>query len=283
MINFKNLKEPYFIAEIGINHNGDLQIAKKLIDAAFACNWDCVKFQKREPDICVPEHQKNQEKDTPWGKMTYLEYKKQIEFGKKEYDYIDKYCKEKLIDWTASVWDLPSLDFINQYDIPFIKIPSAKITEKELLLRACKTGKPILLSTGMSTLEEIDEAVEILRKNASEFAIMHCNSAYPAPHAELNLNCIKTLKDRYDCVVGYSGHEYDPEPSVYAAILGAKIIERHITLNHDMWGTDQRASLEITGIDILRRRILVTDKVLGDGKKIITKSEEPIRKKLRGF
>jgi N-acetylneuraminate synthase len=281
-IDFKNLKTPYFIAEIGINHNGDLQIAKRLIDAAFACQWDCVKFQKREPDIAVPEHQKNQPKDTPWGKMTYLEYKKRIEFGKKEYDYIDKYCKEKPIDWTASVWDLPSLEFINQYDVPFIKIPSAKLTEKKLIIKACQTRKPIILSTGMSTIEEIDEAVSILKKYASQYLLMHCNSVYPAPPNELNIRCIQTLRERYKCPVGYSGHEIDLEPTVYAVVLGAKVIERHITLDHKMWGTDQEASLEVLAMDMLKKRIKDIDSILGDGVKIVTEKEKEIRKKLRG-
>lgn len=281
-VDFKNLKTPYLIAEIGINHNGDLQIAKKLIDAAFACQWDCVKFQKRDPDLCVPEDQKNVLRETPWGKMTYLEYKKRIEFGEKEYDYIAKYCKEKPIDWTASVWDLPSLRFIAQYDIPFIKIPSAKITDKELLLEACKTGKPLIVSTGMSTLEEIDRAVEILEKYHANYVLMHCNSAYPTPKNELNLKCIKTLQKRYKCPIGYSGHEEDLEPTIYAAVLGARIIERHITLDHNMWGTDQASSLEVMGMDILRKRIRDIDSILGDGKKRVTDSEREIRKKLRG-
>ncbi len=283
IINFKNFKKrPYSIAEIGINHNGDLQIAKKLIDAAFACNWDCVKFQKKTPEICVPEHQKNVEKDTPWGKMTYFEYKKRMEFGKEEYDYIDKYCKEKPIDWTVSVWDIPSVEFISQYDVPFIKIPSAKLTDKELLLAACKTNKPILLSNGMSTIEEIDEAVEILKKNALQYALMHCNSEYPAPHSELNLKCIKTLQEKYNCPIGYSGHEQDLEPTVYAAVLGAEIIEKHITLDHKMWGTDQAASLEVLAIDILKKRVKDIDLILGDGVKKVTEAEKEIRKKLRG-
>lgn len=283
MMDFNNFKKPYLIAEIGINHNGDMQIAKKLIDAAFACGWDCVKFQKREPDICVPEHQKNVEKDTPWGKMTYLDYKKKIEFGKNEYDYIDRYCKEKSISWTASVWDIPSLEFIAKYDVPFIKIPSAKIMETDLLISACKTGKPIVLSTGMSTLEEIDQVVNILKEHASgRFLLMHCNSAYPAPQKELNINCIKTLQERYNCPVGYSGHEYDLEPSVFSVVLGAKAVERHITIEHTMWGTDQSASLEIQGMDILRRRIEAIPVLLGHGRKEITESEMPIRKKLRG-
>lgn len=283
MINFKDFKKPYLIAEIGINHNGDLQIAKRLIDAAFACGWDCVKFQKRTPDICVPELQKNVEKDTPWGKMTYLDYKKRMEFGKKEFDYIDKYCKEKPIDWTVSVWDMPSLEFISFYDVPFIKIPSAKITEKDLLVAAAKTGKPIIISTGMSTLEEIDQAVGILEEHASgRYLLMHCNAAYPAPYKELNINCIKTLQQRYKCPIGYSGHEYDLEPSVFSVILGAKVVERHITIDHEMWGTDQAASLEVTGMDILRNRIEAIPVILGSEKKEITESEMLIRKKLRG-
>ncbi|MDD5689332.1 MAG: N-acetylneuraminate synthase family protein [Caldisericia bacterium] len=281
-LNFKNLKTPYFIAEIGINHNGNLQIAKKLIDAAFACQWDCVKFQKREPDIAVPDHQKNKIKDTLWGKMTYLEYKKRLEFGKKEYDYIDKYCKEKPIDWTASVWDLTSLEFILNYDVPFIKIPSAKLTERKLLTEAAKSGKPLVVSTGMSTLREIDKAVEILQKYNSQYALLHCNSAYPSPYSNLNIKCIQTLEKRYKCPIGYSGHEYGLEPSVFAAILGAKIIERHITLDHTMWGTDQSSSLEVVGMDRLKRRIKDINVILGNGEKRVTEVEKEIRKKLRG-
>ncbi|MDO8663920.1 MAG: N-acetylneuraminate synthase family protein [Candidatus Wildermuthbacteria bacterium] len=281
-IDFNNLKEPYLVAEVGINHNGDLQIAKKLIDAAFSCNWNCVKFQKRTPEICVPENQKSVEKDTPWGKMTYLEYKKRIEFGKREYDYIDKYCKEKPIDWTASVWDIPSLEFIASYDVPFIKIPSAKLTDKELLVAAAKTGKPLMVSTGMSTIEEIDEASDILEKNKAQYVLMHCNSAYPTPVNELNLNCLKTLRERYKCPIGYSGHERDLEPTVYAAVLGARIFERHVTANHNMWGTDQLSSLEVTGMDMLRKRIKDVDSILGNGEKKVTEGEIPMRKKLRG-
>lgn len=282
-IDFNNLKAPYFIAEIGINHNGDLQIAKKLIDAAFACGWDCVKFQKREPDISVPEHQKTVEKDTPWGKMTYLEYKKRMEFGAKEYDYIDQYCKSKPIEWTASVWDVPSLEFIGGYDIPFIKIPSAKLTDNELLLKACRFNKPLIASTGMSTMEEIDEAVNVLQKHTCQYALLHCNSAYPAPHNELNLKCIYNLRQRYQCTIGYSGHEDDLEPTVLAVTLGAKIIERHITLNHKMWGTDHASSLEVMGMDILRKRVHDIEKILGDGIKKVTENELTVRKKLRGY
>jgi Sialic acid synthase len=280
--NFKNLKEPYLIAEIGINHNGDIQIAKKLIDAAFACSWDCVKFQKRDPDICVPEDQKNVIRDTPWGKMTYLKYRHKIEFGKKEYDYIDRYCREKPISWAASVWDIPSLEFISDYEIPFIKIPSAKLTEKKLIKEACLTKKTIILSTGMSTIEEIDETAAILEKYACQYVLMHCNSSYPTPIDEINLKCIQTLRNRYKCIVGYSAHEYGLEPTVFASLLGAVVIERHITLDHDMWGTDQSSSIEVMGMDMLKKRIRGVNTILGDGKKRITKSEMNIRKKLRG-
>jgi N-acetylneuraminate synthase len=274
----------YMVAEIGLNHNGDLQIAKKLIDAAFACNWQCVKFQKRTPEICVPEHQKNIPRDTPWGKMTYLEYRYRVEFGEKEYDYIDMYCREKPILWTASVWDLRSLDFLLQYDVPFIKIPSAELTEDTLLKKACLSGKPIVLSTGMSSIDEIDRAVEILEAHSNRnYILMHTNSNYPAPAEELNLLTIPFLKDRYHCVVGYSGHEYDLEPSVVAVALGAKMVERHITLDHTMWGSDQFASLEVHAMDMLHKRIKGVNVFLGDGLKRVTERELEVRKKLRGY
>jgi N-acetylneuraminate synthase len=276
--------EPVFmIAEIGLNHNGELGIAKKLIDAAFACNWHCVKFQKRTPEICVPEHQKSVIRETPWGKMTYLEYRHRVEFGEKEYSYIDNYCREKPIFWTTSVWDLPSLQFILRYDVPFIKIPSAKLVETDILRAAAKTGKPVVLSTGMSTIEEIDAAVSVLNEFAPDnYVLMHTNSTYPTPPAELNLLTLKFLKERYDCVVGYSGHEYDLEPSVIAVALGARIVERHVTLDHNMWGSDQFASLEVHAMDLLHKRIKQITVSLGDGVKRLTESEIQIRKKLRG-
>ena len=274
----------YLIAEIGLNHNGDLQIAKKLIDASFGTNWDCVKFQKRTPEICVPEHQKAVMRDTPWGRMTYLEYRYRVEFGKEQYDYIDKYCREKPIAWTASIWDLKSLEFLLQYDVPFIKIPSAKLTEHEFLVESAKSGKPVVLSTGMSTVAEIDAAVEILEKHAKgNYVLMHTNSSYPAPHEELNLRVIHFLKERYKCIVGYSGHEYDLEPTVIAASLGASLIERHVTLDHNMWGSDHFASLEIHAMDMLRKRLINMGAVLGDGVKRLTEKELEIRKKLRGY
>ena len=273
----------FMIAEIGINHNGRLDIAKKLIDAAFACNWHCVKFQKRSPDLCVPEDQKNILRDTPWGRITYLDYRYKVEFGHDEYSYIDRYCREKPVYWTASVWDIPSLEFVLAYDVPLIKIPSAKLTEHELLRLASQSGRPVILSTGMSTIEEVDDAVAILEKySQGEYALMHTNSAYPTPLEELNLNLINRLRERYRCVIGYSGHEYSLEPSVIAVSLGAKIIERHITLDHTMWGSDHAASLEVHAMDMLHKRIKEIRDVLGDGIKKITDTEAKSRKKLRG-
>ena len=280
-VNFEQLKEPYFIGEIGINHNGDIQIAKKLMDAVFACNWNCVKFQKRNPDICVPEKQKNIMRDTPWGKMTYLDYKYKVEFGKKEYNYIDTYCKEKPLDWTASVWDIDSLNFLLNYDVPFIKIPSAMLTNLDLLKEAAQTDKTLIVSTGMSTFVEIDTAVNLIMKCGAKPILMHTNSSYPTPPSELNLNLIPVLKDRYDCIIGYSGHEFDLEPTVIAVALGAKVIERHITLSHNLWGTDQKSSLEVHAMDLLKKRANDASMMLGSSIKEVTPSEIPIREKLR--
>ena len=282
MIDFNNLSEPYFIGEIGINHNGDIKICKKLIDAVNACNWDCAKFQKRNPDICVPEHQKNKPRETPWGTMTYLEYKYRMEFEKQEYDEINIYSKEKPLDWTASVWDLDSLNFLMNYDVPFIKIPSALITNKELVKQSALTGKQLLMSTGMSTLKEIDDAFNLICKHGKTPVVMHTNSSYPTPRNELNLSLIPYYKNRYNCTIGYSGHEPDLEPTVVAVSLGAKVIERHITISHNLWGTDQKSSLEVVGMDKLRKRCIDIGDILGSNIKTVTESELPIRKKLRG-
>ncbi|HPG29634.1 MAG TPA: N-acetylneuraminate synthase family protein [bacterium] len=281
-IDFKNLDKPYLIGEIGINHNGDMQIAKKLIDATFACGWDCVKFQKRTPDLCVPEAQKNILRDTPWGKISYIDYRKKIEFEKKEFNYIDSYCREKPINWSASVWDIPSLEFILDYEVPFLKIPSAHLTNNELIIESAKSGLTILLSTGMSSIEEIDGAVETLKKYAKNYVLMHTNSSYPTPIDELNLRVIETLKKRYECPIGYSGHEYGLEPTLFAVAFGAVVIERHITIDHEMWGTDQSASVEVMGMDMLAKRLRNANKIWGTAEKIITQSEMPIRQKLRG-
>ncbi len=274
----------FTIAEIGINHNGDINIAKRLIDAAYACNWDCVKFQKRTPGICVPKDQRDVPKDTPWGRISYLEYRKKVEFGDKEYSYIDGYCREKPIFWTASIWDIPSLAFLLKFDVPFVKIPSAKLTESDLVSEAARSGKPVILSVGMSGIEEIDKAISILEKYSNgNYALMYTNSTYPTPTQDLNLLTIKSLEKRYNCIVGYSGHEYDLEPTVAAAILGARIIERHVTLDHNMWGTDHSASLEVHAMNMLFKRLKDIDGMLGDGVKRITPKEFELRKKLRGY
>ena len=274
---------PYMIAEIGINHNGDIQIAKRLMDAAFACEWDCVKYQKRTPDIAVPEAQKSVQRDTPWGTMLYIDYKKRIEFEKKEYDEIDVYCKSKPLDWTASPWDIPSLDFLLEYDVPFIKIPSALNMDKEMIKRACESGKPVIISEGMSELDEMDTTVGWLEDYSNgDYIICHTNSSYPSPNNELNLRLINTMKKRYDCLVGYSGHESNLEPSVIAAVLGACVIERHVTLSHDMWGSDQKASLEVQAMSLLKKRIASSLETLGDGEKRLYDTELKKRKELRG-
>lgn len=274
--------KPYFIAEIGINHNGDIGNAKRLIDASYAIGWDCVKFQKRTPDIAVPEAQKNVMRSTPWGEMTYLEYKKRVEFSKTEYDYIDKYCKEKPISWTASPWDMPSLEFLLEYDIPFIKLASATNGNDEIIRAACKSGKPIIMSTGMCTQEELDKSVSILEDlSDGNYALLHTNSVYPAPVNSLNLRYIQTLKERYNCVVGYSGHEQNLEPTVAAVTLGASIVERHVTLSHEMWGTDQKASLEINAMYMLYHRCIDIGTMMGNGIKKLEEDELKVRKKLR--
>ena len=273
----------YIIAEIGINHNGDLDIAKKLIDIAKVAGCDAVKFQKRNPDICVPEHQKSVERDTPWGKMSYLEYKYKVEFGKKEYDIIDDYCKKRDISWSASPWDLDSLNFLNQYNIPFIKIPSALLTDIELITASAQTNKKLIISTGMSTMDEIDASVNAIKKANSncDLSILHCNSSYPAPNEDLNLQCIKTLKEKYKCTVGYSGHEFGLTTTIASVCLGAKIIERHITLDRTMWGTDQMCSVEPQGLIKLVRGVKELSQALGDGVKRVTAIEQKIKDKLR--
>lgn len=284
------MSKVHIIAEIGINHNGDLDIAKKLIRLAAVAGCDSVKFQKRNPDVCVPEHQKNVMRDTPWGTMTYLDYKYKVEFGKEEYDEIDRYCKENDIQWSASPWDLDSLEFLMQYDLPYIKLPSAHLTNTELLKACRETGKDIILSTGMSTVDEIDEAVKVFAwpPPQNKLTLLHCNSTYPAPIEELNLNCIQTLRERYSgddypqIDIGYSGHEFRLGTSVATVMMGATVIERHITLDRTMWGSDHMASVEPQGLIKLVRGIRELEAALGDGVIGVTEGEKPVRKKLRG-
>ena len=240
------------IAEIGINHNGDLDVAKKLIDISVIAGCDVVKFQKRNPDICVPDHQKNIKKQTPWGEMTYLEYKHKIEFGQEEYDEIDEYCRGK-IDWSASPWDMDSVEFLSQYDLPWVKIASATLTDYELVRECSSRFDKIILSTGMSTIEEIDGAVKAMggevgnyrsQLQRCEYAHLHCNSTYPAQVDDLNLSCIKTL-------------------------------------DKAMWGSDQMVSVEPHGLIKLVRGVRELERAIGDGEKIVTSGEIPFRDKLR--
>ncbi|NDA80612.1 MAG: hypothetical protein EBX92_05715, partial [Actinobacteria bacterium] len=269
----------YVIAEIGINHNGDINIAKKLIDVAVEAGCQAVKFQKRTPAICVPEEQKSQIRETPWGMMTYLEYKERTEFGQTEYEEIDRYCKTKGIDWFASPWDVPSLDFLLGFNPVCIKIASASLTDDELLIRLDKSGTPTILSTGMSTMGEIRHAVSLF-KNAP-LALAHATSTYPCPPKELNLRMMATLESEFDVPVGYSGHETGLATTLAAVAMGATFIERHITLDRSMWGTDHAASVEPGGLERLVRDIRVITESFGDGVKVVYESEIPIKKKLR--
>jgi N-acetylneuraminate synthase len=275
-------KQSFIIAEIGINHNGNLKNALKLIDAAKLAGCDAVKFQKRTPEICVPKDQWNIIRETPWGKMKYIDYKKRIEFGKKEFDIINKYCKKLSILWSASCWDVKSVDFIEKYNVKFHKIASACITDLDLLKKYKKTKKPIIISTGMSSEKEIANAVKILSQK--KLAILHCNSSYPAPNHQLNLRYIKKLKSRYKLsVIGYSGHEINLSATIAAVVLGAKIIERHITLDKSMWGTDQMSSIEPLGFARLIKDVRTVEKSLGVPKKIIFPEEIKMMEKLRKF
>ncbi|MFA5839257.1 MAG: N-acetylneuraminate synthase family protein [Candidatus Margulisiibacteriota bacterium] len=269
----------YFIAEIGINHNGEIDIAKKLIAVAADAGCNAVKFQKRNPELCVPLSQRDILRETPWGNMTYFDYRNKIEFGKKEYDEINKYCKEIGITWLVSVWDIDSVDFIAQYNTPCIKIPAAKLTDDVLLKHVRKQGKTVILSTGMSSLEQLDHAVEVLQKD--NLILLHCCSAYPARYEDLNLRLIPFLKNRYKVLVGYSGHETGLPSSVAARAMGACVIERHITLDRAMWGSDHAASLEPNGLNRLIRDIRLVETSMGNGVKKILACEEPIIKRLR--
>lgn len=270
----------FIVGEIGINHNGELENAKRLIDVAVFAGCDAVKFQKRNPKVCVPNHQKQKTRKTPWGEMFYIEYKKRIEFGYDEYTAIDSYAKEKDILWFASPWDKDSVDFLEEFDLPCYKIASAALTDHKLLRKIRKIGKPMILSTGMSTLEQIDEAIDVLG-GADDIIILHCNSSYPAKNSELNLKAIETLRQRYDCPIGYSGHETGLQTTYAAVALGADVVERHITLDRAMWGTDQAASVEPFGLLRLVRDIRVVEAALGDGKIRVYESEIPVMNKLR--
>lgn len=272
----------YIIGEIGINHNGDIDVAKKLMEVAKNAGADAVKFQKRTPELCVPEHQRGQMRDTPWGYITYLDYRYKVEFDEEAYTEIDRYAKEIGIDWFASSWDIPSLEFIERFNPPAHKLPSALLTDLELLRAYRATGKPLIVSTGMSTLNEIKAALEIIGEE--NLILCHTTSSYPCPPEELNLRMIQTLRDMTSlCPIGYSGHEVGLVPSAVAVALGACLVERHITLDRAMWGSDQSASVEPQGLASLVKYIRVTERSLGDGVKRVYDSELSSLSKLRRF
>lgn len=269
----------FLIAEIGINHNGDLAIAKKLIDTAVEAGCDAVKFQKRTPELCVPPHQRDIPRETPWGVMTYFEYRHRLEFNAGQYAEIDRYCRERGILWFASCWDEPSVDFLTSFDPPCYKVPSACLTRSELLDRLRATGRPVLLSTGMSTMDQIRRAVGHL--DPERLLIAHSTSSYPCRPEELNLAMIHTLAAEFDCPIGYSGHEVGLQTTYAAVVLGACFVERHITLDRAAWGSDQAASVEPQGLVRLVRDIRTIEMALGDGVKRVYPSELPIMQRLR--
>jgi N-acetylneuraminate synthase len=270
----------YVIAEIGINHNGSIELAKRLIDGAAIAGCDAVKFQKRTPELCVPREQWAIERDTPWGRISYIDYRRKMEFGRREFEQIEAHCREKEIGWFASCWDEPSVEFLSHFDVPCIKAASASLTDHELLRAMRKSGLPVMLSTGMSTIDEIDSAVRVVGEE--NLLLAHSTSSYPCPLADLNLRMIHSLKAMYPRVpIGYSGHETGLAPTWAAVSMGATFIERHITLDRSMWGTDQSASVEIVGLIRLVANIRDIDQAKGDGVKRVTAGEVVAREKLR--
>lgn len=270
----------YIIAEIGINHNGSLENAKKLIDGAVKAGCDAVKFQKRTPELCVPKNQWDIERETPWGKIRYIEYRRKVEFGFEEYFEIDNYCKEKRIDWFASPWDEEAVEFLEKFKLPMYKLASASLTDFSLLQRLKKSGRTIMLSTGMSTIEEVKAAVSFM--NSENILLAQSTSTYPCAVEELNLRVIQTYRQLFPNIpIGYSGHETGLAPTMAAVALGASFVERHITLDRAMWGTDQAASVEIVGLQRLVKDIRDIEKALGDGIKKVYASESGNLQKLR--
>ena len=271
----------FIIAEIGINHNGDLGITKDLIKVAKEAGCDAVKFQKRTLEKVYTQEELNKHRESPWG-TTNRQQKEGLEFGQQEFEQIDSYCKKLGIEWFASAWDVESQNFLKQFDLKYNKIASAMMVDSDLLRIVAAEGRHTFISTGMSTLEEIDCAVEIFKKSGCPFEVMHCVSTYPMEDTDANLNCISTLRDRYSCDVGYSGHEVGLAVSYAAAALGISSLERHITLDRAMYGSDQSASIEPAALRSLVGAVRKIEQAMGDGKKYVLDSEVPIAKKLRG-
>jgi len=269
----------YIIAEIGINHNGDLDVANQLIDAAVEAGCDAVKFQKRTPELCVPEDQRDKMRHTPWGYISYMEYREKVEFDQEQFSEIVDYCAKQQIEWLASAWDEPSVDFLEQFDPTAHKVASASLTDVGILKKMREQGRPIILSTGMSQMEQIESAVNLI--GTDDLILAHCTSTYPCPPEELNLRMIETLREKYPCPVGYSGHEVGLPTTIAAVTLGASLIERHITLDRAMWGSDQAASIEPGGLRRLVKYIRVVEEALGDGVKTVYDSEKSSLDKLR--
>ena len=275
------LKRPFLIAEIGINHNGSIDLAKKLILLAKKYKFDAVKFQKRDLDVCIPEKQKNITRETPWGVMTYLDYKKKIEFNLKQYKELYSFAKKNNIEMFASYWDLNSLKEMKPLKFKYNKIASAMITNLQLLDEVAKEKKITFISTGMCQMKDIENAVKIFKKRKCKFILMHSVSVYPCEEKDLNLNLIVTLKNKFKCDVGYSGHEKTLSPSITAFFLGASHIERHITLDRASWGTDQAASLAESGMETLTSLLDKIPLSLGNGKKKFLIDEKKVGKKMR--
>ncbi len=270
----------FVVAEIGINHNGSLELARKLIDGACLAGADAVKFQKRTPELCVPREHWDVERDTPWGRMKYIDYRRQVEFGEREYAAVGRHCRERGMLWFASCWDEQAVDFMERFDPPCYKVASASITDLELLRRKRATGRPLMLSTGMSTLAEIDEAVEAVGRRG--LLLAHATSSYPCPVGDLNLRMLASLERLYpECPIGYSGHEVGLATTWAAVALGATFVERHITLDRAMWGSDQAASVEIGGFMRLVSNIRDIEQALGDGVKRVYPGELGQLAKLR--
>ena len=273
------IKNTFIIAEVGINHNGSMKIAKKLIDLAVLSDCDAVKFQKRTIEDVYSPNELDIDRESPWG-TTNREQKNGLEFGKKEYDEIDAYCREKGIEWFASAWDIKSQEFLRQYDCKFNKVASPMLTITPLLHKIAEEGKHTFISTGMSSLEEIDAAVEIFESYNCPFELMHCNSSYPTEDFNANLRCMRTLKSRYNCDVGFSGHEKGIQITLAATALGATSIERHITLDRYMYGSDQFASIAPMNLLKMNKLIRILEKAQGNGEKHIREEEKAARKKL---
>lgn len=269
----------YVIAEIGINHNGSLELARRLIDVAKGCGCDAVKFQKRTPEKCVPADQRDKMRETPWGYISYMEYRYKVEFGQEEFDQINHYCRAQKIDWFVSCWDPESVEFMQRYELPCIKVPSASLTDRELLEAVRDCGRPIMLSTGMSSMEQIRSAVKLV--GTERLLLAHATSTYPCTLEELNLRMITTLSGEFDCPIGYSGHEVGLATTVAAVALGATFLERHITLDRAMWGSDQAASVEPQGMRRLVKDVRNVQAALGDGVKRVYDSEKIAASRLR--